>query len=173
MSQNRPNTQLPQNPNEPRPNRQTTPISVEVTIDRQLRNVRWFTDLQQAYLWIQQQVEDVPLQEIDMLTFEETCHRMDQRWSQNRRDGLCVAATQTHRQRTLQEPDSQGAMEAHHRRQQQEVNQIAGRSTGVLSTILSQQQEPVQILGRPTGMNLEQFQDPFETPIQPHVVLGP
>ena len=60
----------------PIPNRWTTPITVEIfPVDRE-STYKNFSDLQLAYLWIQEQSLEFP-NEWNLLTFEETCRELD------------------------------------------------------------------------------------------------
>lgn len=73
------------------PNRFTTTVAIECYIDDRLRRVRWFSDMQMAYLWTKRQVEQSPTEEWDVDSFQEACNMMDSRWARGQQEAYCVA----------------------------------------------------------------------------------
>ncbi len=92
----------PQQP--PSPNRWYTTVSVEIYINERMRYIKWFSDLQMAYLWVKEHIRTVNepfTMENDFVRFAE---RMDQRWSE-RRDGCTLASNARYKYRVYYEPD--------------------------------------------------------------------
>jgi hypothetical protein len=100
------------------PNRWYTTISVEIYDRRQLRYIKWFSDLQMAYLWVKDHLRtfNEPFtMENDFIRFAD---RMDQRWTQ-RHDGCTLASNSRYKYRVYYEPD----VPFRHEDQQQEQQQ--------------------------------------------------
>ena len=75
------------------PNRWTTPITVEIYSVESISTFKTFSDLQLAYIWIQEQSLDSP-NEWSFATFEETCRGLDLAYSRiGLRASYCVGQT--------------------------------------------------------------------------------
>ncbi len=88
--------------------RWNTKVSLEVYQRGILRRVRWFSDLQDAYLWVKEQTEQT--REINWIlrTFTAVCRDLDQRWN-NGDNGTTIALGGSNRFYVQYEPE---AMEA-------------------------------------------------------------
>jgi hypothetical protein len=69
-----------------------TPVSVERIVRGRMRNVKWFSDLQMAYIYVQDIVNDDENEEHDWIIadFHETADMMDTRWREGE-EGLPIA----------------------------------------------------------------------------------
>lgn len=65
------------------PDRWHTPVSITHTLNGRITNVRYFTDLQMAYLYVKQQTQLLNDMDWDLSSFSETCSEMDRRWQRN------------------------------------------------------------------------------------------
>ncbi len=89
----------------PIPNRWHTTVSVEVYINGQMRHIKWFSDLQMAYIWItkQEQVNNEPLNYHE--NFVEVADAMDRRWRQRPNEGCTIARSYSYKYKATYEPD--------------------------------------------------------------------
>ena len=87
------------------PNRWHTTVSVEVYINRRMRYIKWFSDLQMAYLWVasQERVINEPLAYNH--NFVEFADAFDRRWQERPTEGSTMATSSTYRYRLYYEPD--------------------------------------------------------------------
>ena len=69
-----------------------TPVSVERVINGRIRGVKWFSDFQAAYMYVEGIVDDEENDDYDwsMAGFLETADRMDRYWEDGE-DGLIIA----------------------------------------------------------------------------------
>ncbi len=69
-----------------------TPVSVERIVRGRMRSVKWFSDFQMAYIYVQGIVNDDENEEHDWIIadFHETADMMDTRWSEGE-EGLPIA----------------------------------------------------------------------------------
>lgn len=89
----------------PTPNRWYTTVSVEIYINRQMRYIKWFSDIQMAYIWVasQERVINEPL--TYNRNFVEFADAFDRRWQQRPNEGCTMATSSTYRYRLTYEPD--------------------------------------------------------------------
>ncbi len=89
----------------PTPNRWYTTVSVEIYINNRLRYIKWFSDLQMAYIWvtIQERVNNEPL--TYNRNFVEFADAFDRRWQQRPNEGCTMATSSTYRYKLTYEPD--------------------------------------------------------------------
>jgi hypothetical protein len=87
------------------PNRWHTTVSVEIYINGRLRYIKWFSDLQMAYLWVvgQERVHNEPLTYTH--NFVEFADRMDRRWQEHPNQTCTVASSATYKYKAAYEPD--------------------------------------------------------------------
>ena len=73
--------------------RYTTPVSVEFCIYGEVRHIKWFSDIQMAWIWIRAQVDRCDYREDwEVTPFLETADEMDRQWAQgDGEDGSMVA----------------------------------------------------------------------------------
>jgi hypothetical protein len=83
-------TQTPNVPPIPIPNRYHTTVCVEYVIDDDVRHLKWFSDIQMAWIWIREQVNRRDdREEWEVIPFLTTADAMDREWRRNR--GVIVA----------------------------------------------------------------------------------
>lgn len=73
------------------PNRWTTPITVEIFPFNRESTFKSFSDLQLAYLWIQEQSLEFP-NEWTISPFEQVCSKLDSAYSRTGLRGYCCVA---------------------------------------------------------------------------------
>jgi hypothetical protein len=99
-------------------NRYHTATSVEYSVDDTIREIKWFTDIQMAYIWILEKIRE--RHESDQWTirsFEETANRLEERWYEGK-DGLVVAKMDEYKFRVYYNPEENEAI----RRNQRQVS---------------------------------------------------
>lgn len=119
------------------PNRWHTTVSVEIYIHDRMRYIKWFSDLQMAYLWVNGHVRTLN-EPFDMENnFVRFADRMDQRWTE-RQDGCTLATNSQYKYRVYYEP----GVPFHHEDQQRtdriENNQSQGLTLQLPNHILYQ-----------------------------------
>lgn len=83
----------------------STTVSVECYEFDRLRRIKWFPDLQQAYIWIEEQRQVRQEEEwFTTMPFAYLCERMNSRW-QRGRNGVTVAESDDYLFRAYYEPD--------------------------------------------------------------------
>jgi hypothetical protein len=89
----------------PVPNRWHTTVSVEIYINNRLRYIKWFSDLQMAYIWVagQERVHNETL--TYNRNFVEFADAMDRRWQIRPNESCAMATSTTYRYRIAYEPD--------------------------------------------------------------------
>ena len=87
-------------------NRYTTVVLIELYIDNRLRKIKWFSDLQQAYLWCMNKLDSFP-EELWRVadSFLEFADTMDRRWQEGRRNGCTIAESLNIKYRAYYEPN--------------------------------------------------------------------
>jgi hypothetical protein len=87
-------------------NRYTTVVLVECYIDNRLRKIKWFSDLQQAYMWCIKKIDTFPEEfwRVDN-SFLEFADVMDRRWQEGRRNGYTIAESLNIKYRAYYEPN--------------------------------------------------------------------
>ncbi len=96
-------TQTPNVPPIPIPNRYHTTVCVEYVIDDDVRHIKWFSDIQMAWIWIREQVNRRDdREEWDVSPFLATADAMDREWRRNR--GVTVADCDGYEYCTYYEP---------------------------------------------------------------------
>ncbi len=88
------------------PNRYHTTVSLEFYEESTLRRVYWFSDFQEAYLFVKKYTEERPLLQWRTASFENRCERMDRQWQINQ-EGVLLASCGQYRFRACYEPDAQ------------------------------------------------------------------
>jgi hypothetical protein len=108
--------QISQNPqqlfdesiNHPSANRYNTTVSVETIVNSDVRNLKWFTDLQMAYLWC---IEQTKLQSNEEWlindSFIDFANTMDRRWQRGSTIGVCIAKSSSIEYRAYYEPTTE------------------------------------------------------------------
>lgn len=89
----------------PIPNRWHTTVSVEVYINGQMRHIKWFSDLQMAYIWIANQERDNNEPLNYNRNFVELANAMDRRWQQRPNEGCTIARSYSYKYKATYEPD--------------------------------------------------------------------
>ena len=83
-----------------------TAVSVQVEIDGDVRRIKWFTDLQLAYISVKDFVAEHPDDNWTLRTFEQTARIMKERWEADRGDeGFVIAKTDGVKFRAFYEPE--------------------------------------------------------------------
>lgn len=83
-----------------------TAVAVHVEIDGELRRMKWFSDLQSAWMSVRDFVNRNPSPEWKLRTFERTAALMDRRWEDGRgEDGLLIAKLDDVKFRAYYEPE--------------------------------------------------------------------
>ncbi len=88
----------------PSPNRWYTTVSVEIYINERMRYIKWFSDLQMAYLWVKDHIHTLNEPFNMENNFVHFADRMDQRW-RDRQDGCTLASNARYKYRVYYEPD--------------------------------------------------------------------
>jgi len=92
----------------PHANRYNTTVSVETILNSEVRNLKWFTDLQMAYLWSIEQVKLQPNEEwLINDSFLDFASTMDRRWQRGSTNGVCIARCSSIEYRAYYEPDTE------------------------------------------------------------------
>ena len=89
----------------PVPNRWYTTVSVEIYINNRLRYIKWFSDLQMAYIWVtmQERVHNEPL--TYNRNFVEFADAMDRRWQIRPNESCTMATSNSYKYKLTYEPD--------------------------------------------------------------------
>jgi hypothetical protein len=83
-----------------------TAVSVQVEIDGDVRRIKWFTDLQLAYLSVKDFVGEHPDDSWTLRTFQQTVRIMNERWEADRGDeGFIIAKAEGVKFRAFYEPE--------------------------------------------------------------------
>lgn len=83
-----------------------TAVSVQVEIDGDVRRIKWFTDLQLAYLSVKDFVAEHPDDNWTLRTFQQTVRIMNERWEADRGDeGFIIAKAEGVKFRAFYEPE--------------------------------------------------------------------
>jgi hypothetical protein len=83
-----------------------TAVSVQVEIDGDVRRIKWFTDLQLAYLSVKDFVREHPDDNWTLRTFQQTVRIMNERWVADRGDeGFLIAKAEGVKFRAFYEPE--------------------------------------------------------------------
>ena len=91
-----------------------TVVSVQVEIDGNIRRVKWFSDLQNAWMSVSSFVQDHPNENWTLATFQQTARIMKDRWYAHRgEDGFTIAKTEGIKFRAFYEPEENEAMRQH------------------------------------------------------------
>lgn len=94
-----------------------TASSVEYIVDSEIREVKWFTDIQMAYLWIMEKINRISdMQDWTIRSFEETADRLEERWYEGK-DGLVVAKLEECKFRIFYNPEETEAIRNRNQRQ--------------------------------------------------------
>jgi hypothetical protein len=89
-------------------NRWNTPVSLEVIENGYIRKIRWFSDLQMAWIYVQKSVTKNTNQTWNLRSFERTANAMDERWEDGRGDlGYVIAKSRRCKFRVFYEPDEE------------------------------------------------------------------
>ena len=101
-----PTTQdVPNTPPQPDANRYHTVVSVEYCVDGDVRLIKWFSDIQMAWIWISGQVRERHGENWDIAPFLTTANAMERQWRQGfGDDGFCVADSDGYEYITYYEP---------------------------------------------------------------------
>ena len=82
-------------PPQPIPNRYDTTICVEYCVNDEVRHIKWFSDIQMAWIWIISRIHNYHNQTQDEewrhLTFLACADRLDRRWRDGNQDGMLMA----------------------------------------------------------------------------------
>lgn len=88
----------------PTPNRWYTTVSVEVYINDRMRHIKWFSDLQMAYIWVASQERIINESLTYHRDFVEFADAFDRRWQRRPNEGCTVARSSTYKYRMTYEP---------------------------------------------------------------------
>ncbi len=95
-----------------------TAVSVQVEIDGDVRRIKWFTDLQLAYISVKDFVRQHSDDSWTLRTFQQTVRIMNERWEADRGDeGFLIAKAEGVKFRAFYEPEENDAV-----RQQSSAN---------------------------------------------------
>ena len=73
-------------------NRYTTSVCIEVMESNIIRKVKWFSDLQMAYLWCINKIHSYPDEHWERIfSFQEFADNMDRRWRRGNTNGYPIA----------------------------------------------------------------------------------
>lgn len=76
----------------PIPSRYHTVVSVEYVMYNEVRRIKWFSDIQMAWIWINQEVERRHEEEWEITPFLTVADQMDRDWRRGfGEEGVCVA----------------------------------------------------------------------------------
>jgi hypothetical protein len=88
-----------------------TAVSVQVEIDGDVRRIKWFGDLQLAYISVKDFVRQHPDNDWTLRTFQQTARIMKERWEARRGDeGFIIAKTDGVKFRAFYEPEENDAV---------------------------------------------------------------
>jgi hypothetical protein len=88
-----------------------TAVSVQVEIDGDVRRIKWFGDLQLAYMSVNDFVRQHPDDNWTLRTFQQTVRIMNERWEADRGDeGFIIAKTDGVKFRAFYEPEENDAV---------------------------------------------------------------
>ena len=101
---------IPNEPETPPPllpvDQWNTAVSVQVEIDGDVRRIKWFTDLQLAWMSVKDFVREHPDESWTLRTFRQTARIMKERWETYRGDeGFVIAKTEGIKFRAFYEPE--------------------------------------------------------------------
>ena len=83
-----------------------TAVSVQVEIDGDVRRIKWFSDLQLAYISVNDFVREHPDESWTLRTFQQTARIMKERWETHRGDeGFVIAKADGIKFRAFYEPE--------------------------------------------------------------------
>lgn len=83
-----------------------TAVSVQVEIDGDFRRIKWFSDLQLAWMSVNDFVRENPDESWTLRTFQQTARIMKERWLNHRGDeGFVIAKTDGIKFRAFYEPE--------------------------------------------------------------------
>ena len=92
----------------PHANRYNTTVSVETIVNSDVRNLKWFTDLQMAYLWSIEQTKLQPNEDwIINDSFVDFANTMDRRWQRGNTNGASIARSISIEYRAYYEPTTE------------------------------------------------------------------
>lgn len=88
-----------------------TVVSVQVEIDGDIRRIKWFSDLQNAWMSVENFVRKHPDEDWTLRTFQKTARIMKDRWYAHRgEDGFIIAKADGVKFRAFYEPEENDAM---------------------------------------------------------------
>ena len=91
-----------------------TAVSVQVEIDGDVRRIKWFGDLQLAYMSVSDFVKEHPDESWTLRTFQQTARIMKERWLNHRGDdGFVIAKADGVKFRAFYEPEETEAVHQH------------------------------------------------------------
>jgi hypothetical protein len=83
-----------------------TAVSVQVEIDGDVRRIKWFSDLQLAWMSVDNFVREHPENDWTLRTFRQTVRIMNERWAEHRGDdGFLIAKADGVKFRAFYEPE--------------------------------------------------------------------
>ena len=89
----------------PIPSRYSTVVSVEYYINDDVRHIKWFSDIQMAWIWINHQVRQYHGEEWEVCPFLTIADSMDYEWRQgNGHHGMVVAYREGYEYAAYYEP---------------------------------------------------------------------
>lgn len=93
-------------PPRPHADRWHTPVCVEVIINGNIRRIKWFSDLQMAWIYVHKIVFQTPNEDWVIKSFERTARTMDVRWQDGRGDlGYVIAKCKDVKFRAFYDPE--------------------------------------------------------------------
>lgn len=76
----------------PIPNRYNTVVTVEVYHEDALCRIKWFSDIQMAWIWVKDHTMDASMVEWDITSFIPCADAMDAQWRRGEgANGMCIA----------------------------------------------------------------------------------
>jgi hypothetical protein len=91
-----------------------TAVSVQVEIDGDVRRIKWFSDLQLAWMSVDDFVRGHPDEDWTLRTFRQTVRIMNERWETHRgEEGFLIAKADGVKFRAFYEPEENEAMRQH------------------------------------------------------------
>jgi hypothetical protein len=88
-----------------------TAVSVQVEIDGDVRRIKWFGDLQLAYMSVNDFVKEHPDESWTLRTFQQTARIMKERWESHRgEEGFVIAKADGVKFRAFYEPEENEAV---------------------------------------------------------------
>jgi len=92
-----------------------TAVSVQVEIDGDVRRIKWFTDLQLAYISVKDFVRQHSDDSWTLRTFQQTVRIMNERWEADRGDeGFLIAKAEGVKFRAFYEPEENESVRQQH-----------------------------------------------------------